>query len=115
MAKISGSRGRTDENSGYVRLLGNPEPGQLFSRVQATVIKNGYELPKLLSDLCPHVHKDVELVRLNASTRGTLPKHVFFEYKLPRTNARAIQGDVVVVDHPTSTVYVIELKDGDLD
>ena len=47
MPKISESKGRPDENSGYARLFGNQQLGQLLSRVQATVIRTGNALEKI--------------------------------------------------------------------
>lgn len=38
MSSISKAKGRADGNSGYARVIGNAELGQLLSRVQATVI-----------------------------------------------------------------------------
>ena len=51
MARIADSKGRDDENSGYTRLLGLPQLGQLVSRIHATVIRNGNELEQMLAQL----------------------------------------------------------------
>lgn len=53
MPKISESKGRPDENSGYTRLFGNQQLGQLLSRVQATVIRTGNELEKMIESVTP--------------------------------------------------------------
>ena len=54
MARIADSKGREDDNSGYTRLLGNRQLGQLLSRIHATVIRNGNELEDMLARHCPY-------------------------------------------------------------
>ena len=53
MPKITDSKGRSDENSGYARLFGNQQLGQLMSRIQATVIRTGNELEHLIEQEMP--------------------------------------------------------------
>ena len=49
--KIRDAEGRTDGGSGYTRVLGNVQLGQLISRVQSTVISNGTELERIIVSL----------------------------------------------------------------
>ena len=50
MAKIRESKnGR--ENGGYTRIFNNQELGSLFSRVQASVIRAGTELEKIVFNM----------------------------------------------------------------
>ena len=44
MARLRDAKGRTDGKSGYSRVLGDEELGNLISRVQGTVISAGTEL-----------------------------------------------------------------------
>ena len=53
MAKISETKGRSDANSGYARLFGNQQLGQLISRVHATVIRTGNELEHIIETETP--------------------------------------------------------------
>ena len=129
MAKISQSRGRPDENSGYVRVLGSPELGRLLSRVQATVIRNGNELERLLKEHCPYYSADVQLEDMflgqnrvaeetialqiaEESNRSPTPVQAFFTYRVEE-EGKGIVADVIIVDHPNKIVHVVELKDGD--
>lgn len=50
MSKIRNAKGREDGNSGYTRVVGNAQLGRLLSRVQATVISNGNELERLITE-----------------------------------------------------------------
>ena len=130
MAKISESKGRPDENSGYVRVVGSVALGKLLSRVQATVIRNGNELENLLKSNSPYFVANKELNTLSSDPIASevarvadvlddrveataQPVQVFFKYKLERPNEKAIVSDVIVVDNKSRTVYAIELKDGD--
>ena len=50
MARIENAKGRRENQapSGYTRLFGIKELGQLMSRIQGTVISSGTELEKLI-------------------------------------------------------------------
>ncbi len=113
MAKINDSKGRGDDNSGYVRVVGLPALGRLLSRVQATVIRNGNELERLLKERCPYYAKDATLGEIIMDIDASHQKQVFFSYRHERVGETAIVGDVTVVDHAARVVHVVELKDGD--
>ena len=113
MAKISQSKGRSDENSGYVRVVGSPALGQLLSRIQATVIRNGNELERILRQQCPHYSAEATLGDIASLLNTSQQIQVFFSYKHERASMTSIVGDVTVVDHARRIVHVIELKDGD--
>jgi hypothetical protein len=53
MAKISETKGRSDAKSGYARLFGSQQLGQLVSRVHATVIRTGNELEHIIESETP--------------------------------------------------------------
>ena len=63
MSKISNALGRKDGNSGYTRVVGNAELGQLLSRVQATVISNGNELERLITQRC-NLIENIDVLRI---------------------------------------------------
>jgi hypothetical protein len=111
MPRIHDSRGRSDENSGYTRLLGNAELGHLLSRVQATVIRSGNELERLLSE-----HSNVRHVTVDHIMGQTFLPHDNIEIAFePRLLVRDvhIKSDILIADHPKRVCKVIELKDGD--
>jgi hypothetical protein len=96
MAKIADSEGRSDPNSGYVRLFGNIHLGLLFSRVHATVIRSGNELEDILEDSTPGEYLATldEIAEGQSSLIGDPVHRVIFKPKIPGS-----QGDIVIVDH----------------
>jgi hypothetical protein len=115
MAKIADTKGRLDENSGYIRLLGSKPLGLLISRLHATVIRTGNELERLLEQSTssalktslPHAIQSAHL-----ASPGTI--QVVFSPKIQkRGTSHGITGDIVVFNHPTRQIRVIEVKDGD--
>jgi len=113
MPKISDSKGRSDENSGYARLFGNQQLGQLMSRVQATVIRTGNELEKFLEKETPNWIK----TDFASALYGMLPLpdiQVVFQAKMPPFGEdRGEKADIVVIEHAKKNAFVVELKDGD--
>ena len=113
MAKISDSKGRPDENSGYARLFGNQQLGQLLSRVQAAVIRTGNELEHLLEKEMPDDIKG-DMGAILAGQRSYSAFQVVFQAKIPsQGDHRGETSDIVVFDHQEKKAMVIELKDGD--
>ena len=113
MPKISESKGRPDENSGYARLFGNQQLGQLLSRVQATVIRTGNELEKLIeSETSEDLKATLEEVLGEQQSFSNV--QVVFQAKMPpQVDSRGEKADIVVFDHTERTAKIIELKDGD--
>lgn len=113
MAKISDSKGRPDENSGYARLFGNQQLGQLMSRVQAAVIRTGNELEHLIEKETPD-HLKAQLADILAEKISSPTIQVVFQAKMPPINQhRGEKADIVVLDHANKKAMVVELKDGD--
>ncbi len=111
MPKISQSKGRSDENSGYTRLMGNPKLGHLLSQIQATVIRSGNELENILAQLTPRK------ASLNQALGQALMRQhdveVVFGPTLLFLENYAIKADILVVSHISRSCKVIEVKDGD--
>lgn len=82
MAKISDSKGRPDENSGYARLFGNQQLGQLMSRIQAAVIRTGNELEHLIEKDTPGELK-ADLESILSGQEPTANIQVVFQAKMP--------------------------------
>jgi hypothetical protein len=113
MPKIADSKGRPDENSGYARLFGNQQLGQLMSRVQATVIRTGNELEHLIEQETPDELK-ASLDEILTGQNTLAPIQVVFQAKMPpQGQHRGEKADIVVFDHSINIAMVIELKDGD--
>jgi len=113
LAKISESKGRGDANSGYVRVVGSAALGQLLSRIQATVVRNGNELERILKQQCPYYSVEAKLGDVHNPLDASKQVQVFFSYKHERVGETSIVGDVTVVDHVQQIVHIVELKDGD--
>ena len=115
MAKIADTKGRADENSGYVRLLGIKAVGLLISRLHATVIRTGNELERLLEDATPSNLKTTlpQAIRSARSAAAASLQVVFSPKIRKRGSSHGITGDIVIFDHRGNSIRVIEVKDGD--
>ena len=115
MSKIQDTKGRRDENSGYSRLFGNGSLGHLISRVHATVIRSGNELERLLRDATqPSINAELKVAISMASIAASSGVTVVFRPRIKKsTTGHGITGDIVVFNHDTKALDVIELKDGD--
>lgn len=124
MSQIRNARGRRDTNSGYARVLGNAELGQLISRVQATVISNGTELERLLAQRCNQI-PNIDLF-IEEATAGTIDEGVYiclkqvirksekYNVKDP-VNGKGIDPDMLVfIVERCRICKVLEIKDGDM-
>lgn len=119
MSKIKDARGRKDGNSGYTRVIGNNELGQLLSRVQATVISNGTELERMIVERCTLID-DIDVFIKNATFNKVengvylCLKKTFKKSKQYSKGVEKIEPDMLIFlvqDH--RICKVIELKDGD--
>jgi len=107
MALIKDAKGRRagETPSGYERLLGNKELGQLISKVQSAVISTGSELERDLEKKLIG-RKDVSIGKINPEFRN------FRGLKKDSTGkTHNIKIDVVIKNE--SDYELIELKDGD--
>lgn len=114
--KIRNANGRTDGSSGYTRVLGNAELGQLISRVQSTVISNGTELERIIVSLTNTI-PDLE-VFIDNVTEGLQDDGVYLCQKKTLKKSRyaiaGIEPDLLVfIVERRRVCKVIELKDGD--
>jgi hypothetical protein len=115
MAKIADTKGRADENSGYIRLLGSRPLGLLISRLHATVIRSGNELERLLEQSTPSRLRTTlpHAIRVAKSASAAGVQTVFSPKIRKRGAPHGITGDVVLFDHGRKHISVIEVKDGD--
>lgn len=113
MAKIRESKnGR--ENGGYTRIFNNQELGSLFSRVQASVIRAGTELEKIVFN-CNIENLDEFLT--NADSNSLPDGQLFIADKKCVRNSNILrtdhQPDGVIFIITNRLCKIIELKDGD--
>lgn len=115
MARIRHARGRADGNSGYVRLLGDVQLGQLISRLHSTVISAGRELEKIIQDSVRPIDDLDQFLKVEI-----MPDGVFLAHKSALKRSKTLQTsgaepDFVIFKRRNNEqrCHVIELKDGD--
>ncbi|ECL0318803.1 restriction endonuclease [Campylobacter coli] len=123
MSKISNQQGRDVQKngiSGYTRVIGNNELGQLLSRVQACVISNGNELEKLLISRCSII-EDIDIfiknVEKNNIQQGTFlcTKRILKQTQKYKEVTKGIEPDMIIFIVSNFRICkIIELKDGDM-
>ena len=115
MALIRNAKGRRKEQSpsGYTRLFGDAELGNLLSRVQGTVISAGSELEKLILARSKHIEDfDKFITNLDDREPGIFvaEKSQIKKSKIIKTH---FEPDLLAFDLRKRTCFVIEVKDGD--
>ncbi len=115
--KIADAKGRQDGGSGYTRVLGNSELGQLISRIQSTVISNGSELERIIVSMTNAVD-DLDSF-IDSVTDGLHEDGVFLCQKKVLKKSRYAQAGIepdllVFIVERRRICKVIELKDGDM-
>ncbi|MBM3250545.1 MAG: restriction endonuclease [Candidatus Omnitrophica bacterium] len=108
MSKISNAKGRDPETgpSGYERLFGNAQLGQLLSKCQATVISTGNELERILENSITET-KGLAIGNINKEKR-------VFKGAKKDANGKLHDVGIDVVIEKNSKIKLIELKDGDV-
>jgi hypothetical protein len=116
MALIENAKGRRADQSpsGYTRLFGVPELGNLMSRIQAAVISSGSELERLIWD------RVLQIDGLDHFLQTTLHSEedkVFVARKQQIKNCKTIisayEPDFLAFHPLTRNCYIVEVKDGD--
>lgn len=115
MAKIRDAKGRREDQSpsGYSRLFGNIELGNLMSRVQGAVISAGTELERLILERCQRIRDfDAFVTDLDNKSSG-----IYVATKRQVKNSEVVETkfepDLLAFDLVHRISYVIEVKDGD--
>lgn len=116
MAKIKNARPKTS-GGGYERLVGNQAIADIFTKAQSTVISNGTELEKIISDRAKLIYDLDEFI--DKCDEGTIPDGAYLctkkvvkasKYKLEKHEPDFV---AFTLDKAKNTCYVVELKDGD--
>ena len=115
MAKIRDAQGRRKNQSpsGYSRLFGDIELGNLMSRVQGAVISAGSELERLILARCQTISDfDKFVTDLENKSPG-----IFVATKIQIKKSKVIKSrfepDLMAFDLVQRICYIIEVKDGD--
>jgi len=116
MALIKNAKGRRENQSpsGYNRLFGIPELGQLMSRIQGTVISSGTELEKMIYERATKIDDFDQFV---VSGLNTPKAGIWVASKQQVKKSKVIHSvyepDFLAFDLIKKECYVIEVKDGD--
>ncbi|WP_270978177.1 restriction endonuclease [Campylobacter helveticus] len=122
MSKIINAKGRDVKKfgeSGYTRVIGNSQLGQLLSRVQATVIANGSELEKMIVERCnaiKDIDKFIDDVTQSKINQGTFlcTKRILKKTQNYKESIKSIEPDMLIFIVSRQRICkVIELKDGE--
>jgi len=116
MATIENTRGRrmAQAPSGYTRLFGDAELGNLMSRVQGAVISSGTELEKLIWERVQQI-ADFDSFISSVATGSVDGVYVASKNQVRKSryiNAK-YEPDFLIFDIAHRVCYVIEVKDGD--
>jgi hypothetical protein len=116
MALIENAKGRRADQSpsGYTRLFGVPELGNLMSRIQAAVISSGSELEQLIWDRVVQID---DLDHFLKTTLHSEEDRVFVarkpQIKTCKIIKSAYEPDFLAFHPFTRNCYIVEVKDGD--
>lgn len=115
MARIRDAKGRSDGNSGYVRLLGDADLGFLISRLQSAVISAGSELERMITDSVERIDNLDEFLKIEIMPDGVLLARKSDLKKSQALQFAGSEPDFVVFKRRNNEqrCHVIELKDGD--
>jgi hypothetical protein len=112
VVKLADSIGQSGE--GFTRIFGNEQIGLLFSKVQAAVIRSGFELETVIWNIIPDEQKTT-LDALNESGNFQRPR---FQVVLkpsrpdPENPKRSVEADFLVVDNQAKRFMLVEVKEG---
>ena len=114
--KVQGKTLAEIENGAYYRCFGNVALAQILSRVQSLIIKNGFELEKMITNLTAERHIDDldDFLSRQIMPTGTLIVTKRMIKKCDTIQDHGIEPDFMVFQHIGSSqmCYVVELKDG---
>ena len=100
----------------YARCFGDLELSRLLSRVQSLIIKNGYELEKLITDLVSDLLIDDldEFLSKQIMKQGVRIVEKKIIKKSDIIEGHSIEPDFIIFERVKSTqnCYIVELKDG---
>jgi len=116
MATIEKAKGRRVEQapSGYTRLLGNADLGNLMSRVQGAVITSGTELEKMIWDRVKRISDfDSFLAMLSPTEWPGVWVARKTQIKTSKYINAQYEPDFLAFDLLHHICYVVEIKDGD--
>jgi hypothetical protein len=114
MSLIKNAKGRIDGNSGYSRLMGNEELGNLFSKIQSTVISNGNELETLIENSKECIKDFDNFIISNPEPGNYLCAKNGYK-KSKNLLSRKIQPDFLIfnIENNNWNCKIVEMKDGD--
>src|SRR3989344_5515061 len=116
MARIENAKGRRENQtpSGYIRVFGIKELGNLMSRVQGAVISAGTELEKLILERATQIENlDEFLTKTLHQKKAGIWVASKKQVKESKVINSSYEPDFLAFDLIARKCYVIEVKDGD--
>lgn len=114
MAKLSESKGKSGE--GFTLIFGNEQMGVLFSKVQSTMIRGGFELEQLLKVFVPeNIQTTLEAVGSEVQSNSDIPSiQVVFKPTRPDPDnpGKSVEADLLVVNNIQRRFSLVEIKEG---
>lgn len=116
LSEIKGKPLKDIENGAYVRCFGNVELSKLLSRVQSLIIRNGFELEKiitayvkssLIDDLDAFLDSQIMYRGIRVATKKAMKRS-------EKIQGKSIEPDFIIFERKdqTQSCYIVELKDG---
>ena len=116
LSEIKGKPLKDRENEAYVRCFGSVELSELLSRAQSPIIRNGFELEKiittsvkslLIDDLDTFLDSQIMHRGIRVATKKVMRRS-------EKIQGKSIEPDFIIFERKgqTQTCYIIELKDG---
>lgn len=114
MVKLADSKGSTGES--YTRIFGNESMGMLFSKVQASVIRSGFELEEdIYAAIPPEMATTLDALNDVSQEISTKPP-IQLVYKPtkpdPEDIKKSVQADFLIVDNVARRFSLVEVKEG---
>jgi hypothetical protein len=113
VVKLQDSKGTSGE--GFTRIFGNQQLGLLLSKVQASIIRSGFELEEDIRGAIPDgMLTTLELLN-NPESSPDIPfvQVVFKPFRPdPENLSKSIQADFLIVDHRLRRFLLVEVKEG---
>jgi hypothetical protein len=114
MVKIEESKGSSGES--FTRIFGNERMGALFSKVQASVIRSGFELEEeIYAAVSPEIVTTLDSLNdISQDTNNKPPIQIVFKPEKPDPDdkKKSVQADFLIVDNLARRFSLVEVKEG---
>lgn len=114
MVKLQESKGKTGES--YALIFGSYEMGRLFSKLQSSIIRSGFELERILEHSVPEsMVTTLEAISEDIKNIQSKPAiQVVFKPTRPDPDnpGKSVEADLLIVDNEARRFSLVEVKEG---